>query len=155
MPAFRVRPLAFGDHRDIVRLAADFHAESAYRRLPLSLDKVDAMFNACLSRPDHFCCIVADAASDRAHGYLAAVCHEHYFSTAKTVSDMGFYIDEDWRSMQAVRQALQTFESWAFNHMEVCDITLGISSGIADKLIVRLYERMGYSRGFYGVIKSR
>jgi len=155
MPASRLRRLQFGDQRDIMRLAADFHNESAYRGQPLVLDKIDALFQACLTRPDHFCVVVCDAASDRAEGYLAAVCHEHYFNHEKTVSDMGFYISEDYRSMQSVRQMLQMLESWAFSQMRAVDISLGVSSGIADKLIVRLYERMGYSRGFYGVIKSR
>jgi len=147
--------LEWRDRADIVRLAADFHNESAYRSQPLSLDKIDALFQSCMVRTDHFAVVVADASSDRVKGYLVAVCHEHYFNKEKTVSDLGFYISEDYRSMQTVRQMLQMLESWAFGQMRAVDISLGVSSGIADKLIVRLYERMGYSRGFYGVIKSR
>jgi hypothetical protein len=155
MPASRVRRLEAGDAAAIVRLAADFHNASAYRHLSLALDKIDRLFVDCMTRDDHLCVVAADAASNRAEGYLAVICHEHYFSYEKTISDVGFYISEDYRSMQIVRQMLQVMESWAFNTMRVPDISLGISSGIADKLIVRLYERMGYSRGYYGVIKSR
>lgn len=155
MPASRLRRLQAGDQRDIVRLAADFHNDSAYRKLPLALDKVDKLFVACMTRADHFCVVLVDDVADRVEGYLVGICYEHYFSYEKTVSDLGFYIAEDYRSMQMVRQMLQLLESWAFGHMKAADVSLGVSSGIADKLTVRLYERMGYSRGFYGVIKSR
>jgi ribosomal protein S18 acetylase RimI-like enzyme len=155
MPSVRLRRPLPHDLADVFRIAKAFHQDSAYRDQPLSLDKIDALFVSTMTRDDHFAILAVDAVTDRMQGYLLGVCHEHYFNHERTVSDLGFYIMEDYRSMQIVRKMLQMLESWAFGQMKAVDISLGVSSGIADKLIVRLYERMGYQRGYYGVIKSR
>jgi RimJ/RimL family protein N-acetyltransferase len=155
MPASRLRRLLLKDTADAVRLAADFHNASAYRHHRLALDKVDALIGNAMTRPDYFNVVLADARADRVEGYLLAMCHEHYFSTARTVTDLGFYISPDYRNPMAARAMLQQLETWAFEIQKVSEISLGVSSGVADKAIVRFYERCGYTRGYYGVIKTR
>lgn len=153
MPESRLRRFGFADWQDAVRLAADFHNASAYRRFPLALDKVDGILSNLIDNPDYFNVVLADAASDRIEGYLLAVCHEHYFSTMKMVSDVGFYIREDYRTPFAARAMVKALERWAFDDKHAAEITLGVSSGVADAAIVRFYERLGFDRGYYGVIK--
>lgn len=140
---------------DAVRLAADFHNASAYRHHRLALDKVDQLVRNALMGGDYFNIVVADQTSDRVEGYLLAMCHEHYFSVARTVTDLGFYISEDYRTPFVARDMLRQLERWAFEVKKVQEISLGVSSGIADAAIVRFYQRMGYERGYYGVIKHR
>ena len=72
-----------------------------------------------------------------------------------TCSDLGFYILPEWRNPFAARAMLARLERWAFVEREVADISLGVSSGVADEAIIRFYHRMGYTRGFAGLIKSR
>jgi RimJ/RimL family protein N-acetyltransferase len=138
-----------------MRLAADFHRESAYASHPLALAKVDELIVRAHTDSDRFCVVVADAVTDRMQGYLMAICHEHYFSYTKTVTDIGFYITEAYRSPAIARDMVRALERWAFHVKQASDISLGVSSGIADERIVRLYERLGYMRGFWGCIKSR
>jgi RimJ/RimL family protein N-acetyltransferase len=155
MTGVRLRKLTPADTADAVRLAADFHNASVYRHHPLALDKVDALIGNALRHPDYFNVVLADAASNRVEGYLLALCHEHYFSYKKTVTDLGFYITEDYRTPFAARGMLKELEAWAFGVKQAGEIALGVSSGIADAATVRFYERCGFTRGWYGVIKAR
>jgi GNAT superfamily N-acetyltransferase len=155
MPASRLRKLQLSDRADAVRLAADFHNASVYRHHRLALDKVDRLIEAALVRPDHFNVVLADSASDRLEGYLLAICHEQYFSNTLTVTDVGFYITPAYRTIGTARAMLKELEAWAFGEKKAEEIALGVSSGVADAATVRFYERLGYDRGFYGVIKQR
>ena len=154
MPSY-IRQLRADDLDGAMRLAAAFHAESAYSRFPLALAKVDDLVQKALSNDDITCIVLADLTDDSIHGYLMAICHEHYFSYTKTVSDLGFYIEPMHRDMIAARSMLQALERWAFHVKHAADISLGVSSGIADAAIIKFYQRMGYTRGFAGLIKSR
>jgi len=154
MPEGRLRRLVPDDHPDVLRLAADFHNASAYRRHPLALAKVDELFAKALHDPGYFCIGLADSVTGRLEGYLMGAVHEHYFSYAKTVTDVGFYVSPAYRSMRAVRLMLAAFEDWA-RSTGAQDWTLGISSGIDDDRVLRLYERLGYDRAFHGLIKQR
>jgi GNAT superfamily N-acetyltransferase len=154
MPNY-IRRLQDSDHADAMRLAAAFHAESAYARFPLALAKVDELIQKALANDDMACFVLASPVDDSIHGYLMAICHEHYFSYSKTVSDLGFYIEPMHRDLFAARSMLQAIERWAFHVKHAADISLGISSGIADQAIERFYRRMGYQRGYSGMIKSR
>ena len=87
-------------------------------------------------------------------GYLMGVCFEHYFSNTLTVSDLGFYVAEAWRSPQLARSMLKDLEAWAWS-MGAADISLGVTAGIADPQVVKLYERLGYARGQYMVVKRQ
>ena len=155
MPASRLRKLAVGDFAGAIRLAADFHNASAYRHHALALDKIDALIQGALTRPDYFNVVLVDSATDQLEGYLLAVVHEHYFSNTLTVTDLGFYITPDYRTLGSARSMLLELEAWAFGVKKASEISLGISSGIADKAMVRFYERLGYDRGYHGVIKQR
>jgi GNAT superfamily N-acetyltransferase len=148
----RIRQLRPSDHSDVMRLAADFHYASAYRRHTLALDKVDQLFELALHNPDYFCAAAVNAL-DQVQGYLLAVCHEHYFSYVRTVTDIGFYIAEPYRTLRAVRLMLAMLEDWG-RGKGVYEISLGISSGIDDERVLHLYQRLGYNRGFHGMIKS-
>jgi len=147
-----VRDLAEADVADCVDLARQFHKESAYSGYPLAIDKVVALIDGALRNPDIFCTILA---SDRPVGYLLAMVHEHYFSHVLTCSDMGFYILPAYRQPLAARAMLKRLEIWAFMDKDAADITLGVSSGIADQEIIQFYHRMGYVRGVAGLVKSR
>jgi hypothetical protein len=138
-----------------MRLAAGFHAESAYCRFPLALAKVDSLIQKALASDDMICLVLQDDSNGSIHGYLMAMCHEHYFTYTRTVTDLGFYIEPKWRDPLAARAMLKLLEGWAFEIKHVADISLGISSGIADAAIERFYRRMGYTRGYSGMIKSR
>ena len=153
MPGARVRRLRLDDHADTMRLAAEFHAQTVYRDYPLSLAKVDRLFEQSLLSPDHRAVVAADTATDRMQGYLLGVCFEHYFSNTSTVSDLGFYVSPAWRSPQLARAMLRDLEAWAWER-GARDISLGITAGIADPQVVRLYERLGYARGSYMVVKT-
>lgn len=150
-----IRTLGVTDFDAAVDLARHFHAASAYAHLPLSLAKVDAIVEAALRDPNRICIVLASQPEDRIVGYLMAVVHEHYFSQALTCSDLGFWIEPGYRNLFAARDMLGKLERWAFGVKKVTDISLGISSGIADLAILRFYQRLGYTRGFSGVIKSR
>lgn len=154
-PELAIRRLAEADAVQAVGLARAFHAASAYSHLKLSLAKVDAIVEAAIHDPDRFCTVLVTVQDDALVGYLMAVVHEHYFSQALTCSDLGFWIEPAHRTPFAARTMILELERWAFGVKRVNDISLGVSSGIADAGILRFYERMGYTRGFSGVIKSR
>ena len=155
MPKAIVRHGLLKDIPGAMRLAADFHNASAYRDHPLDLAKVDQLVHRMLADPAYFCVALADSVTDEIHGYLLAMAHEHYFSKVRTVTDIGFYIEPEWRSPLAARSMVAQLEAWAFGEAGAADITLGISSGIADEATRRFFQRLGYDRGYYGVIKSR
>lgn len=138
-----------------MRLATAFHAESAYAHLPLALAKVDDLVVRALNDPNRVCFVWAVRPDDHIEGYLMAVCHEHYFAYTQTITDIGFYIAPKHRSILAARQMILALERWAFHVKHAADISLGVSSGIADERVIRFYRKLGYARGFAGCIKSR
>jgi ribosomal protein S18 acetylase RimI-like enzyme len=150
-----IRHLEWDDVVGAIRLARAFHAESAYASMPLALAKVDSTILAALNDPDRYCVVLADRESNTIVGYLMAVVCEHYFSYTLTCTDLGFYIEPAYRNPFAARAMLVQLEHWAFVVKGVADISLGVSSGIADEAILRFYARLGYTRGYSGVIKSR
>ena len=154
-PDTLIRHLEPRDTVAAIGLARAFHAESAYAAMPLALAKVDQTIRAAMTDPDRYCVVLADKATDTIVGYLMAVVYEHYFSYTLTCSDLGFYIEPAYRNPFAARAMLVQLEHWAFVVKGVADISLGVSSGIADAAILRFYERLGYTRGYSGVIKSR
>ena len=154
MPAARVRELEYGDLGDIMRLAAEFHAASVYRDYRLEPAKVRTLYEHALVLPSHRAIVAADSETDRPQGYLMGICFEHYFSNTLTVSDVGFYIAPAYRALGIARAMLKRFEAWAWEQ-GAADISLGVSAGIADAGVVQLYERLGYARGVYTVVKKR
>lgn len=147
-----IRPLRSDDIGEAVRLARAFHAASAYAGLPLSIAKVDALCQNAIAGGDYFC-VVLDT-GDGLGGYLMGIAYEHHFSTERTVSDLGFWIEPQHRSPFAARAMLAELERWAFHVKQVGTLNLGVSSGIADADVVRFYRLLGYSRTFTGMIKD-
>jgi len=147
-----VRDLEAGDIDDCLDLARLFHGESAYASYPLAIGKVVALIEGALDNPDMYAIVLA---GDSVVGYLLGMIHEHYFSHVLTCSDLGFYILPAYRQPLAARAMLRKLEAWAFIDKGAMDITLGVSSGIADAEIIQFYHRMGYARGVAGLIKSR
>ncbi len=148
-----VRPFAFQDIGPALHLAVLFHRESWQREFNFDPRKVQELMENVLIHPD-MAGFVLVKDGGLPVGYVAGVASEMYFGRDRNVSDMGLYIKPDYRDFFAARELIKHLENWAWQQPRVKEISLGISAGIAQPEIVRFYERLGYTKGYYGVSKK-
>lgn len=148
-----IRPPTQADMHDLIGLGRAFHEESWYRDMDLSIAKLVQLIEGAIAGDPYFGYVAIDK-SNRPIGYAMALCHEHYFGTDLTVTDLGIYLLPEYRSPLVAATLVRELEEWAFEHMGAKDINLGVSSGIADERIVRFYERLGFGKNWFGVSKK-
>lgn len=153
MPSAILRKLRFDDLPAAFELAKKFHAESWYADLDLRREKIEGIVLQALNDPSWLCVVAADSIDDRPVGFMMVVAAPHFFGNDICVTDVGLYLLPEYRRMSLAVAMLREVEAWA-RIIPAKEITLGITAGINDEGLVRLYNRMGYAKSYYGVHKK-
>lgn len=148
-----IRPAELCDIGPVVYLGSLFHQESWHRDFNFAPDKLTALIERVLIDPN-MAGWVAVTPDGLPVGYAAAIAAEMYFSRDRNVTDLGVYLMPEYRDFFIARELIRRLEAWAWAQPGVVCIDLGISSGVADARISRFYERLGYTKGFFGVSKK-
>lgn len=139
----RIRRPEAGDWPQVVRLAADMHMETEFRRYRFSIEKVEQLYEALLADDKNFFACVAEVRDDLI-GFMAGFVCEHFFSTDKYASEMLFYVSPNWRGSTAALRMVRAYEAWA-QDTDALDIMAGVSSGVQVDRTARFYEHLGYT----------
>ena len=76
-------------------------------------------------------------------GSIGGVAHKYFFSSRLRVSDLGFYVEPEYRGSRAAIKLVRALESWA-KERGIEDIYLGQTTGIEVEKTQQFYERLGY-----------
>lgn len=139
-----VRHPRIEDWPQVVRLAADMHMETEFRRYRFSIEKVEQLYAVLLKDQENFFAVVAEHEGELC-GFMAGFLCEHFFSADKYASEMLFYVSPKWRGSSAALRMVRAFEAWAMER-PVLDIMTGISSGVGVDRTSNFYEKLGYDR---------
>jgi GNAT superfamily N-acetyltransferase len=147
-----VRPFDQQDLEQVVQLFESMHAESWYKDLDFDPVKIrDLLLRVSLSRFGMFGQLLCH--DDTPVGFLFGALEQHYFGNDWFAADFGLYVAPAYRGTLMFRRLIRNFEAWAYD-VGASEILMGVSSGISDRRVVRLYEHMGYAKGAYALHKK-
>lgn len=152
-----VRAATVDDIPAIIAMGQALHAESPrYSRLSFSVKKVDKLLREMTEGT-----LISDAPGGvfvaekegQVIGVLGGYVTQPFFSDDKIATDYTFYIQPGHRRKgRAAVQLIRAFEVWARDN-GATDIIPGTTTMIDADATVRLYEKLGYVKYGYTLIK--
>ena len=79
-------------------------------------------------------------------GFMIGVVGAHWYSKRIDAMEQLLYIDPAWRGGSVAPRLIKHFE-WICQCMGAHTLYVGASTGMAEERTVKLYERMGYTKG--------
>jgi GNAT superfamily N-acetyltransferase len=86
-------------------------------------------------------------------GMMAGFVFEHFFGFDKIASDYVLYVSPAHRGGTLMVRLVKAFESWAIG-LGADEIAVGVSTEVDPQRTVMLYERLGYRRSGFNVLKE-
>lgn len=150
----RFRPPIEGDFEQSWVLALSMHAESYYSGMEINKRKFQLLFESGMSNPMFFCRVFEN--DQQLVGFFMGLLSEQFFGYDTVALDLGLYVIPEQRGKAArcVVDTIKQYEHWAFAAGAV-DCTLGVSAGITDERSIKLYERLGFTKGSMMLHKKR
>jgi GNAT superfamily N-acetyltransferase len=121
---------------DFMRLAKEFHAESIYRDVPFSEEKVAALTNS------PFCML--SFCDGNCVGVFVGSIEEYYFSDECAAQDIAFFVSKDARGSIAAVELINAYEEWAIKQ-GVRHIHLEQGTAINIEKTDRFFKSIGYT----------
>lgn len=140
-----IRPANTQDINTLVDLGALMHAESRYRKMRYSREKMAVVFANLIDHDDSLMIVLEGA--NGIVGMMAAKCTPHFFSEdADLIAyDVFIYVDAALRGGLGGPRMIAAYREWAkILNAVVCDI--GNNAGIDVGCTEPLYERLGAHR---------
>ncbi len=129
---------------DFMRLAKAFHAESIYRDVPFSEDKVAALTNY------PFCMLSFSDA--KCIGCFVGSIEPYYFSDECAAQDIAFFVSKDSRGSIAAIELINAYEEWAIKQ-GVKHIHLSQGTAINIDKTEKFMSAIGYTKIGANVLK--
>ena len=127
-----------------VRLASLMASEGNFATLQFDPDKVRMLGARCLSDPREQTMFLRMAMKNgELIGMMVGYIGDYHFSPQLIANDIALYVHPDHRGGSAASRLLKQFIEWAQGH-EVHEICLGVSVGVNDELVGRLYRKFGF-----------
>jgi len=128
-------------------LLAEFHDESHFAGVPLSMEKIGAMFDEALARPDRFGVMIADYA-ETPIGFLYCFAGEYFGGhTALVTTIHSYYVSRRHRrSVLGARAATRLLKGairWS-EQRQVREVILHVTSGIEIDRTDRFVRKAGF-----------
>lgn len=148
-----VRPAELADVPAVLGLARRMHAESPrYRGRNFDESKVERTLQAVMTGALPGGALVA-VSGGTVVGMIAGFVVEQFFGPDKTASDFALYVAPEHRGGSAGVRLVKTFEKLV-RALGALDLTLGISAEIDAERVAGLYERLGYRRSGFTLVKE-
>lgn len=139
-----IRHATPADIARLLELGEAMHAESRYRVLPWSRDKVHRLLAWLIEIPDGFA-MVAERNGEVVGGFIGAVC-EHWCTDAMMASDYALFISPERRGGIAARRLVRAYTDWATARgVPPTLINIGITTGVNVESSSRLMQTCGYA----------
>lgn len=136
-----VREARLSDLGPVLHLCERMHSETKYSRFLLDLVKTAGFVRRLMEAPDGYVGIAVDG--DRVVGVMLAAVHEMWFSPARQVSEIMFYVVPASRSGALVRRMVKGLEEWS-SVQGASRVGIGISSGVDVDRKDRLMGHLGF-----------
>ena len=86
-------------------------------------------------------------------GFNCAAVHESMFNNNKRVSDIGLFVDKEYRKSEIARVLIERLEAWA-QKQGASQIWLGQTTGDNVAIVERYYNRLGYKTQGFNCVKE-
>ena len=90
---------------------------------------------------------------DRLIGYTCGVIHENVFNDRLRVTDIGVYVEPEYRAGSVSKRMIAHLEQWA-KEKGAEEIWLGQTTGDDVDQIVKYYNRLGYKTKGFNCVKE-
>ncbi|HCW18831.1 GNAT family N-acetyltransferase [Achromobacter sp.] len=135
-----IRPAQLSDIDGLLPIAAAMHAESRFRVLDFSPDKMRSLFEH-LAQNENGCLLVVEHEGGL-HGVLAGGLAQDFFGQTVAAFEYGVYVSPARRgSMDGVR-LVKAYLAWA-RERGALYINMGVTTGVTTDRTGALYERLG------------
>jgi GNAT superfamily N-acetyltransferase len=91
--------------------------------------------------------------ADRLVGYACGVLHENVFNDTLRVTDIGVYVEPEYRSGSVSRKMIDHLERWA-KEQGAKELWLGQTTGDDLTQVVKYYNRLGYTTKGFNCVKE-
>jgi len=144
-----IRQATLLDVEAMIALGARMHDESPrFRKFDYRPQKLRALAERVIPAGGAF---VAEV-SGRIVGMFVGFIAEQYFGNARYASDLLVYVAPEHRGGSAFPRLFKAWESWA-RSQDVDEICLGIGTEVTAERTMVLYERLGYRRAGYLMVR--
>ena len=92
-------------------------------------------------------------ADDELVGYTCGVLHESVFNDRVRVTDIGVYVEPEYRSGSVTRRMIDYLEQWA-KKQGAEELWLGQTTGDDLTQVVKYYNRLGYTTKGFNCVKE-
>lgn len=145
MPNITIR---IAEEKDVSKLKTLTDRMLAHTGLGVAtVEKIRALVNS----PKSLVLLAFD--QDNLVGYTCGVLHESVFNNTLRVSDIGVYVDADYRSGSLARRLIDQLEDWS-RSQGAKQLWLGQTTGDNPDQIVKYYNRLGYSTKGFNCVKE-
>lgn len=86
-------------------------------------------------------------------GYTCGILHESVFNDRLRVSDIGVYVDSEYRSGSLAKRLIDQLESWS-KKLGAKELWLGQTTGDNPDQVVKYYNRLGYTTKGFNCVKE-
>jgi GNAT superfamily N-acetyltransferase len=86
-------------------------------------------------------------------GYTCGVLHESVFNDRLRVSDIGVYVDTEYRSGSLAKRLIEHLEKWS-KDQGAKELWLGQTTGDNPEQVVKYYNRLGYTTKGFNCVKE-
>jgi GNAT superfamily N-acetyltransferase len=91
--------------------------------------------------------------ADKLIGYTCGVLHESIFNDRVRVSDIGIYVEPEYRAGSVSRRMIDHLEKWA-KEQGAEELWLGQTTGDDFDQVVKYYNRLGYKTKGFNCVKE-
>ena len=144
MAVYEIRDMRKEDIPDILLLLEAMTNEGVYSNYELNHGRSQYVIEAILGQDGVFTqCFVADGV---VKGFFAGQVVTHEFVQCHVASDLGFYIDPEYRKGTWGIRLIKNFEAWCMSEDVECDmIRLSVFAGVANERTGALLFNLGYA----------
>ena len=86
-------------------------------------------------------------------GYTCGILHESVFNNRLRVSDIGVYVDADYRAGSLAKRLIDQLEQWS-KTQGAEELWLGQTTGDNPEQVVKYYNRLGYTTKGFNCVKE-
>jgi GNAT superfamily N-acetyltransferase len=142
--SLHVRRVVPGDIEALLPLCRQFHAESPVHRL-YAFDEgtVRILLGATVADSNWLLAVAID--DDTIVGMMMLFCMSMFFSTAREIGDLTFWVRPERRGGRAAPLLMKEALRWAAT-MGAAKVQLGITTGINHNQVERFYRKAGFEQ---------
>jgi GNAT superfamily N-acetyltransferase len=85
-------------------------------------------------------------------GFISGLITTYFFSKKMRVTDLGFYITEQYRGSRAAIKLIKALEVWAKQN-NITDVCLGQTTAVNIEKTQQFYNRLGYKTVGFNTVK--